>query len=135
MAAIATISINDGQATPVNHDFDPAGLPNGVARWEDRIGGIAVGYPVITMSVRSPTKNSKAHKVVVKIAVPTLETASSGGSFVPPPTKAYDCLFVGEFVLPLRSSLAEREDLMAYCQNLLAHATVTAAVEDTENVW
>jgi hypothetical protein len=135
LAAIATITINDGAGSPVSHDFDPAGLPSGVARWEDRVGGIAVGYPVITMSVRSPTKNSKASKVVVKIAVPTLEEASSGGSFVPPPTKAFDCLFVGEFILPQRSSLLEREHLMAYCQNLFAHATLVSAIEDTENVW
>lgn len=135
MSAIAQIQISDGQATPVSHDFDPAGILNGIAKWEDRVDGVVVGYPAITMSIRPPTKASRAHKVMIKVAVPTLEQASSGGTFVPPPTKAYDCLGVVEFVLPERSSLAERKDILAYVKNLLAHAVVTAAVEDLEGVW
>jgi hypothetical protein len=135
MAAIATIAIDDGQATPVSHDFDPANVQDGIAKYEDRVDGIAVGYPSITVSVRRPTKGSRAYKVMIKVAVPTLEQASSGGTFVPPPTNAYDNLAVMEFMLPERSSLDERKDILAYAKNLLAHAVVESAVHDLESVY
>lgn len=135
MAAIATITINDGQGTPVAHDFDPVGIENGIAKYEDRVDGITVGYPTLTLSVRRPTKGRTSNKVMIKITQPTLEQASSGGTFVPPPTKAYDCLFVGEFVFPHRSTLLERQNVYAYAKNGLAHATVESAVEDLESPY
>jgi len=134
MASIATITINDGLATPVAHDFDPAGVVDGIARYEDKVGGIPVGYPSITASIRRPTKGSKAYKVMIKIAVPELEQASSGGTFVPPPTLAYNTLCVMEFMLPERGDKAQREDILAYAANLLGHATIVSMVEDLEPV-
>jgi hypothetical protein len=133
MSSFATIALND--SVPTSHDFEPVHISDNVAKWADREGGIAVGYPIITAHVRPPTKASRAHKVTLKVSVPTLEEASSGGSFVPPPTKAFDCLAVIEMVLPERSTLLERQDFFAYVKNLLANANVTSMVEDTEPVY
>lgn len=102
--------------------WDPQGfvLP-GVARWVDRQGGILIGYPQLTLSTRLPTKASRIFKVVAKVVIPTLEvTAPSTASGIQPqPTKAYDCTCVMEWMLPERSTSAERVALLDVVRSLL----------------
>lgn len=113
----------------VDHTFDPEGfsLP-GVVKWVDRSGGIAIGYPAITLSVRPPSKASRIYKVTAKVVVPTLEATSTSTStgIEPPPIKAYDATCVMEWMLPERSSLLERQTLFSLVKTLLA-ATVNAS--------
>lgn len=138
MPALATVTINDGQATPVAHNFTPVGTDAaGVTRVADKSGGIAVGFPVISQSMRAPTKDSRNYKLTVKVAVPTLEVTApqSGSGFVPAPTKAYDVSANIEIIMPERSTLAERKNALAYVKNYLAHGNVTAAVEQFETFW
>ena len=136
MPAIANVSINNYAA--VSHTFNPVSIDSvGVARLVDKVGGIAVGFPGISQALRGPTKDSRNYKLTVKVAVPTLEVTApqSGSGFVPAPTKAYDVSAVVEIILPERSTLAERRDLLAYLKNYLAHANVTAAVESFETIY
>jgi hypothetical protein len=116
-------------AIGVSRTYDPEGfsLP-GVARWVDRSGGIAIGYPAITMSVRPPTKASRVYKVTVKVVLPTLEqtSASTATGIQPAPTKAYDCTGIMEFLLPERSALWERDALFDTMVSLFA-TTITAS--------
>lgn len=138
MTAIAALTLNDGLATPVAHTFAPVNIDAlGVAKWADRVGGIALGYPVVTQSLRSPTKGSRSYRLTTKVVVPTLEltSPSTGTGIQPAPTKAYDLMCSCEFVLPERSTLQERKNLLAYVKNVLAHAVVTAAVQDFESVY
>lgn len=137
MPAFASMTLNDGQATPVAHTFGTVNKDSsGVAKWADRVGGIALGYPVVTMSVREPVKDSRNYKVMIKIAVPTLEVTSpsTATGIQPAPTLAYAHLATINLIMPERGALAERKDLLAYLKNLLAHANVTAAVESLEGV-
>ncbi len=91
--------------------FDPEGIDSkGVTRWVDRSGGIAVGYPNLSLSIRKPTQGSRIYKVTGKLAIPTLEVTAptTVTGIQPQPTKAYDCASMFEFLLPERSTLAER---------------------------
>lgn len=138
MAAIATLSLLDGQPTPVSHSFAPVTIDRaGVAHFADRSGGIALGYPYITLLVRQPTKASRTTKVTGKVMVPVLEVTSpsTATGIQPQPTKAFDELFSFDFVLPERSTAAQRKDILAYAKNLLAHAVVTNAVVDGEAIY
>lgn len=65
MTAFAALTaINDGQATPVAHTFSPVSIDAaGIAKWVDRVGGISIGFPTVTLSVREPSKSSRAYKV------------------------------------------------------------------------
>lgn len=101
--------------------------PNGIARWVDRSGGIAIGYPMLSMSVRPPTKASRVYKVQLKLVLPTLEqtSPSTATGIQPAPTKAYDCTCVMEFMLPERSTQAERQKLFSQVASLFAR-TVNA---------
>lgn len=133
MAAIADIVIADGQTTPVNKTFGPDSIKNDVAQWFDRSGGIAVGYPTITTSVRPPSRNStsRVNKVQVKIVVPVLEQVAPSTIW----TKAYECTFTGEFLMHERATLQNRKDILAFAKNLLGHAVATNAVHNLEPVY
>lgn len=138
MSAIAALTLADGQTTPVNHTFNPVNIDSaGIAKWADRSGGIALGYPVVTFSLRSPTKTSRNFKLTAKVVTPILEVTSPSTStgIQPAPTKAYDLLATIDMVLPERSSVAQRKDLLAYLKNFLANAVMTAAVENQETVF
>lgn len=139
MTAIAAMTINDGQATPVAHTFAPVNIDQtGVAKWADRSGGIALGFPTITFSMRQPTKASRNYRVTAKVALPVLEqtSASTATGIQPAPTKAYDLLANLEFVLPERSTLAQRNDLIAYVKNFLSNAAVIPpAMANFESIY
>jgi hypothetical protein len=116
-------------AIGVNRTYDPEGfqLP-GVARWVDRSGGIAIGYPAITLSVRPPSKTSRVYKIIAKIVLPTLEqtSASTATGIQPAPMKAYDHTCVLEFMLPERGALWERQALFDTVFSLFC-STITAS--------
>jgi hypothetical protein len=113
----------------VDSTMNPEGISSqGIASWVDRSGGIAIGYPRLTMSVRPPTKASRVYKVTVKLVLPTLEqtSASTMTGIQPAPTKAYDCACIMEFFLPERSTLLERQTLFSRVASLFAR-TVNAS--------
>lgn len=137
MAAIAPIVINDAATTPVAHSFSPVSILGDLSKWADRVTGIAIGYPVITMSLRAPTKTSRMYKVSARVVTPTLEqtSPSTATGIQPAPTKAYDCMSVYEHILPERSTLQQRKDHMAFSRGFNNGAVMTAAVESFESVY
>ncbi|DAD50015.1 coat protein [ssRNA phage Gephyllon.4_21] len=139
MAAIANIVINDGKASPVAHTFAPvtSSDPNGVALWTDRATGIAVGFPVISLKLRQPTKTSRVFKLSSKVKLPVLNVTSpaTGTGIQPLPSVAYNIEANIEFSMPEASLLADRKDFFAFVKNYMANAVWTAAVENYEEVF
>ena len=137
MGAIANIAILDGQASPVSKTFNPVNIKNDVAMYADRSGGISLGNAAITISVRQPTSKSRLWKVTAKVVTPVLEVTapSTATGIQPAPTLAYNLISYHEFVLPERSTLAERKNILAFAKNLLGHAVMTSAVHDLESVY
>lgn len=138
MANIAPITLNDGSAAPVAHTFSPVNIDSaGVAKFVDRASGIAIGFPQISLSVRSPNKASRMYRVVGKVVTPVLEVTSpsTATGIQPAPTKAYDLLGTFEFVLPERSTLQQRTDLLAYVKNFLAAVPVSDAALQFETLY
>lgn len=137
MAAIATLILPDGLSTPVNHNFDPVNIVADLARWSDRSGGIALGFPTVTQLLKVPNKDSRNYRLQAKVVLPVLEVTSPSTStgIQPAPTKAYDLIANVEIVLPERSTLAQRKDLHAFVKALLSHAVVKNAIENFEAVY
>lgn len=109
--------------------FSPEGKNlQGVARWVDRSGGIALLYPAITLSVRPPTKASRIYKVIAKLALPTgdITAPTTTTGIQPAPSKAYECSCVMEFMIPERSTLAERQALFSHLHSMLC-STIDAS--------
>lgn len=144
MPSLATVVINDGAATPVAHTFSPSNPDkNGTNYWYDRSGGIAIGFPEVSLNLREPLAGGKVssadrvYRAKARIVMPVMEVTSptTGTGIQPAPTKAYELVANLEFVLPERSTLQNRKDILAYAKNLLAHANSTAAVQDLEGVY
>lgn len=105
-----TILTSDA-AIGVDRTFDPAGFAApGVAKWVDRSGGIPVGYPTFTLSVRPPSNGSRITKVTAKLTVPTMEqtSASTSTGIQPQPTVAYINSVMCDWLLHERSTVTER---------------------------
>lgn len=140
MSALAPLFLPDGATTPVTHSFYPVRIDAaGVATYADRSSGIALGFPTFTYSIRSPlTKGtSRNYKVMAKMVLPVLEVTSPSTStgIQPAPTKAYDLIATVEFVLPERSSLQERKNLLAFTWNALANDIINNGVQSFESVY
>lgn len=139
MTAFTNITINDGQATPVAHTFTARRLENGVAKWQDLVSGIAVGFPTIQASLREPVKNSKSpiYKASLKVTLPVLETvnASTYNGITPAPTKAYDVVANLDILLPERSTLQDRKNIQAYLVNALNQADLKSMIIDLNMVY
>lgn len=113
----------------VDRTLSPDGFQTpGVARWVDRSGGIAIGYPSFSLSVRPPRKGSRIHRVTARLVNPVLEvTYPSTSTGIPPsPTVAYSNQAHLEFLLHERSTQAERIVLLNNLISLLM-ATITAS--------
>lgn len=146
MPAQAALTVNDGQATPLSHTFNPAGIkPDAnLASYVDRSAGQALGFARIMVSLREPaapkngtsSASSRMYKAVVTIQVPTLETlGTNDNGLTPPPTLAYTTAFRGEFMIPERATLGNRKDILAYAKNVLALPVVTSLINDLEPVF
>lgn len=134
MAAVGNIVINDGQGSPVAHTFSPSTVTSEVVEYHDRVGGIVLGYPRLTLGQKMPATPGASIKQTLKVEVPTLETVtgSTGEGFAPKPTLAYKERAYAEFYHDPRSSLQERKNLNAYFKNALANAAWTSIVENYE---
>lgn len=139
MTAFASITINDGQATPVAHTFTARRISDGIAKWQDISGGIALGFPTLTASLREPVKGSKipTYRAEINLSVPKMETvnASTYNGITPAPTKAYEVVAKLTLLIPERSVSQDRKDIRAYMANALAQLDLKALIEDLNFVY
>lgn len=134
MAAVGNITINNGAATPVAKTFNPSVVQSDLVSYQDRSGGIVLGFPEISIGNRMPSKNANSYKVTARVKIPVLEqtSPSTATGIQPAPTLAYTLIGNVELVMPSRCTLAERKDLLAFVKNFLANAAITTAVENFE---
>lgn len=138
MTAFAAIVLADGQATPANRTFSPSKIDGeGIAKWQDRSIGIAVGFPTVTMSLREPTKTQRNYRLTRKIVYPVLEVTSpsTGTGIQPAPTMAFAITNISEWVIPERSTLAQRNDVIAFAKNFDATTTFLTAIREYESAY
>lgn len=139
MSAQATITINDGETTPVAHAFNPKGAKSApdktdLALWRDQSAASAVGY--LTLSEKhTPVNVNGMEKFRYTIDVPTLESPSSGGSFTPPPTRAYGTIAVIEVWAHQRASDQELKNIVAFVKNFAATTYFSDAIVKREAAW
>jgi hypothetical protein len=137
MSQIAPIVLADGKSTPVNHTFSPVHVRDGVAMYADRSTGIQVGFATIQTQMRDPVGKSRLNKVMMKIDVPVLEQTSPSTTtgIQPAPTKAYSLAVDLVAMLPERSTLAERKDLLAFLRNFVAGSVFGNYITDYDRTY
>ncbi len=149
MPAIAAISLANGEATPVTHNFNPLGQDrtSGVWWFEDQSPRVAatspLGWPRIGIEVKRNSASTqgdsaanRVNKVLVTIALPFLETLGTNDSgLTPAPTVAYVDRVKIEFIQSARDDAAMRSDSLAYAKNVLANALVTDLVKNLTQLY
>lgn len=142
MAAIANITLNDAQATPVAHTFAFASMENqrgsGSVVFEDRVAGIYIGYNKLTLGISRPKGDAKSAtrnlQLMIKIETPKLEVVSNNtiNGIAPAPTVSYRPVGEIRVTVPERSQLQDRKDLQKYLREALNNAFVTDIFEKFE---
>lgn len=130
-----TISILDGAATPVTHVFNPQSIDaNGVALYKERVSGVPIGQPQLSLGVRAPAGNSTTYKVSGRLTMPkAVTTTDSTGKTVT--SVDYSVLATFEIVLPVKADKIDRTNARVLLSNALKNATVVSMVDDLEGVW
>lgn len=126
MPAIATLSVNDGQAAPVAHSFAPVTTDGSKAQFADRSPSIPSGFRTISHEVLPPAGARTVNKISLGFMVPVVATVDSVDKVV-----RYSSAQVILNVHP-DAVLQERKDLLAYVANTLGLAQVKASVENIE---
>lgn len=138
MAAIAPISVNDGQATPIAHAYNPVNMePATYKRNADTSVPVVAQEQLILSLTQSSQASEGVSKARVSLAIPVLETPTggTGSGYVAAPKVAFILRFNGEFVLPNRSVGTQRKDLRVLASNLLLNAQVVALVDTLEKPY
>lgn len=141
MPAFSAITISDGESTPVAHTFSPSALESVkggtvIATFEDRAGGIVVGYHRIRAE-RMPRTANGIFRMRYTLEYATLETLSNNTSsgINPAPTLAYTTK--GEYTqfASQRSTKQERKNVRVLMAALLVNSGVISALEDLESYY
>lgn len=137
MAQIASITINDGQSTPVAHAFNPViSVPPTYRR--NGVAGQAViaQERLLIQTVMAKTING-VNRVQLELVVPVTEQASGGAAsgYVAPPAIAHEMRVKVEFFFHQRSDKQGRKDLRTLLTNLLNNAQVVSATDDLEQPY
>lgn len=139
MAAQANIVLNDGATTPVAHTFNPKGsraLPNGktVSFWRDQNFTSSEGFWSLKEEY-VPANGNGMEKFRYAIDLPTLESPASGGSFAPPPTRAYGSIAIIEVWAHRRATDAELKNIVAITKNFVNTSYFSDAIVKREAAW
>lgn len=140
MPTFSPVILNDGQATPVAHTFNPLTLDNSgsssVATFVDpSSASVDIGFNEIQLAYKAPSgarvagataSASRVYKLTASIRMPILESTSAAtGTGIPPaPTVAYVLMGKIEFFLPARSTKEQRKDLRVMMANLLTSSSI-----------
>lgn len=131
MPAVANITLNDAQATPVAHVFEPVRTGPDYAHFEDKSSTQYIGFWKLQLALKRPQGQSKSAtrnlEATVRVETPILETlGTSDSGFTPAPTVAYRPMAEIRFVLPERCTLQQRKDLRVLLANAIFGNAVTA---------
>jgi hypothetical protein len=143
MAALAPILLSSqlinnvltsDAAVATNKTYAPEGWKQGnVASWVDRSGGIPLGYPRVTYSLRAPTKESRVYKASTKLYLPVLETVDPATGIFGPKL-AYEIQTHIDCLIPERATAAERALHLSLVKGLWFHviaASDSAPIDNT----
>lgn len=136
MGAISTITLADGETTPVNHDFVPVRVDGDIASYLEKSNSAAIGWWPMQISLRAPVRSrngASVYRCGLKLTIPVVQTETINGVDVPSVTRTLRANV--ELVLPTASTTQERDNLVTLVQNALGHAAFRDVAESLNNVY
>lgn len=125
MPAIANLTINDGQASPVAHTFAVGTTDGQQAKWVEKSAANSLGYFPLTYSVRLSKSATGANVVEIGLSTPTLDGTVTNAV-------ARKSTASVRFNFSQAATQQEMKDLVAYVTNFLSNASVKAAIPALE---
>lgn len=134
MPQIAALTIKDGEATPVDHVFNPIAT-NPKPSW--RRNGVsvpAVGMERLEVSTKLAQNANGVHKHAATLVIPVMEQTSGGtsGGYIAPPGVAHELKGVINIFNHQRSTKQDRKNLRVMLANWLLSATAVSQIDDLE---
>lgn len=131
MPAITTITVNDGESTPVAHTFERVGGidKNGVIYLRES-DGVPFGDNALSISLRRPTNKVKG-RLVLKVPVIATETINGVDS----PKWQREGIISLDTTFDEQSSIQERKNALTMFVNALANADITEVLQDAKGPW
>jgi len=129
MPALASISVNDAEATPVAHVFSPVTTDGATARFANRSAATPQGFETLSVEVRSPNSATGAYRVILKGNFP--EEATVDGETVVVRNSSFEVALN----LSQKSTAQERKNALKIVSGLLAHTTIVAVCENVEPIY
>lgn len=131
MSQISTITILDGEATPVSHNFLPV-ASGAESFWREAISGVPlIGQPTVTSRLTSKPTDA-VQKVVTTIELPVLEvvTGQNAAGYSAAPKIAFTCKKIETWFLPARATAQQKKNLRVLANNLNANAQLIDLIEN-----
>lgn len=133
MPAIAAITLTDNSSS--DHVFNPQKIEKNVAFYKDTTGGIPAGFSTLSIGLSEPSNGGAVYRVKMQLAVPKIDNVTVAGGSVSQVNVVRTSRCNIEFLLPIQSELAEREDLLAMVRDLLGESVVDSVVEQLETIY
>lgn len=132
MAALAPVTANDGETSPVSHTFAPLGPDKDGVQWFEQTtpapaNALAAKRVSVQIKRAAPGKQQNGvARITYRMWYPTMETlATSDSGITPPPTIAYQQYAEVRYVIPERSTEQERKNIRMLLINFGSHAIIT----------
>lgn len=130
MAANAIITLPDGEATPVDHDFSPIGIFGEIAKYQNLASTYAAGRETVQFSMK---ETSSLRKVVATMAVPRVLDETINGVTV---SRVADFMQVKlEFLVPRTWAESDIKNGRMMANALTDATAISNAVDIGEYVW
>jgi len=129
MPALASISVNDAESTPVAHVYSPVTTDGTLAKFANRDAATPAGFETLSIDVRTPTAPSAAYRVIAKGNDP-VEATVDGQTVV-----VHNSSFELTLNFSQKSSAQERKNLVKKIANLLIHTTFVSVAENVEPIY
>lgn len=129
MAALTTIVLYDALATPVAHNFVPISHSQKDFVWREKLDGLSVlSSPTVSLHVL-PSKDKSLERYRVKCFLPVVETVTGANAYgyTAAPKLAYSLMASSDYIMPQRSTVQQRLDLLKYTKNVLDNTQFSEA--------
>lgn len=129
MPSASTITLADGQATPVTHDFVPMSVTPGRTVLVNRESDTSAGQMQLIVGFDPAKVSRKTNRVSIRFNLPVEQTVDGVVKV------AYVARFSADVVLPEEMTQAQRDDLAAYIKNALADSVVNGIISDLDPIY
>lgn len=131
MPSASTITLADGQATPVNHDFAPLSVTPRNVTLVNRDATTSGGQMKLIAEFDPAKPSRKTDRVKFRFNMPVEATDSdTGRTYV-----AYTARFSCDVVLPEEMTASERDDMAAFIKNAVSDTVLNGYISDLDPMY